>query len=328
MHVTINIINSITLFFALIFLFLSISCDAPRNNPLDPQNPENNYYIIEGIVKTVSIPNQPLQDVIVSFRDLTNLTETNASGNFKIEMLSGQNGWLQVGKEDFLTDSLYIEWGNTRKINTEHFLNAIPHLDSLQVYSIILNRYPSLQTEQVVVQAKISDSDNDIDSVQVVIAKLSFIETLEYDVKDKWYKQIFSIYDLEIGNVEELVGHDFNIRVKDIFANKFFIGIGIIERVIREEIFFQTPSGNEITSPSPTLIWQRFTPGFNFTYSLQIYTAEIGSQLVWEKEALDADLVNYIVDIVLPANEYYWVVWAVDEFGNRTRSKPASFKVE
>lgn len=328
MHVNINFINIIKLFSALIFLVLGISCDAPRNNPLDPKNPDNSYYVLEGTVKTVSLPNQPLQDVIVSFGDLMSLNKTDASGNFKIEMVGAQDGWLQVGKVDFLTDSLYIEWGNTRKIKTEHFLNALPNLDSLQVYSVILNRYPSLQTEQVVVQAKISDSDNDVDSVQVVIDKLSFIETLEYDVNDKWYKQVFSIYDLAIGNIEELVGHDFNIRVKDIFGHKFFLGTGTIRRVIREEVLFQSPSGNEITSPSPTLIWQSFTPGFDFSYSLQIYTAEITSQLVWEKEALDADLVNYIVDIVLPPNEYFWVVWAVDEFGNRARSKPASFKVE
>ena len=125
-----------------------------------------------------------------------------------------------------------------------------------------------------------------------------------------------------------MVGYNIYIEVKDIFSKQFIVGQDILKRVIRQEVMFKSPSGNEITTPSPDLVWEIFNPGFDFEYSLQIYTAELTPQLVWQKDNLNSDLINYTVDIVLPANEYFWVIWAIDIFGNRTRSKPASFKVE
>ena len=328
MHVLIKPISDLWLFYAFIFSLLSISCNAPRSNPLDPKNPDNTYHVIRGVVKTVSIPNQPLPDVTVSFLNMSAQSKTDAVGNFNIEILSDQDGWLYFEKMGYINDSSYIDWQKANEIRIEKYLNAKPSLDSLQIYSVILNRYPDLQTEQLVVQAKVSDTDNDIDSVWVIIDPASLIGSLSYDFIEKWYKHIFSIYDLGIINIEELVGYNIYIKVKDIFANQFIIGQDILKRVIRQEVIFKSPSSNEITSPSPNLVWEIFNPGFEFNYLVQIYTAELTPQLVWQKSSLSSDLVNYSVDMALPPNEYFWVIWAIDTFGNRTRSKPASFKVE
>jgi hypothetical protein len=61
---------------------------------------------------------------------------------------------------------------------------------------------------------------------------------------------------------------------------------------------------------------------------VQVFTAEIIPQLVWEKRQLAAATDSCLVGQSLQPGEYFWVIWALDEFGNRTRSKPASFKVE
>jgi hypothetical protein len=98
--------------------------------------------------------------------------------------------------------------------------------------------------------------------------------------------------------------------------------------VIRQEVVFISPSGNEVTSSQPDLTWQPYTPGFDFYLQLQIFTSEIIPQLVWGRNQVSADSVSYTVDQELPPGEYFWVIWAVDDFGNRTRSKPASFRVE
>jgi hypothetical protein len=312
----------------LIPLILSTSCDAPRNNPLDPKNPDNSYYVIQGEVKTLSLPTQPVENVTVFCAAQALQTMTNAAGDFFLEILTAQDGWLHFNKSGYLPDSTYITWGQRRKIEIEKFLNSLPQLDSLLVYSVILNRYPTLQTEQIVVQGKISDRDNDIDSVRVAIDVISSTQPLAYNIIDKWYAYTFSVYDLGIAKVEQLVGYKFEIYVKDIFEHDINIGLGMVERIIRNEPLFQSPSGNEVTSSSPMLTWERFDPGFTFTYMVQIYTAEITPQLIWEWNKLDAEQTSYTVDIVLPPDEYFWVIWAIDEFGNRARSKPASFRVE
>ena len=312
----------------LFILILSISCDAPRNNPLDPNNPDNTYYVIHGKVKTQSLPTQPVENVAVICTGQDVQTKTNATGDFILETISAHDGWLRFQKSGYFADSAYIEWGQSKKIEVEKFLNSLPLLDSLMVYSVILNRYPDLQTEQIIVQTKISDRDNDIDSVRVIIDIILRTQSLEYNIIAKWYAHTFSIYDLGIEKLEQVVGHQFEISVKDIYNHNINIGLGTVERVIRNEPLFQTPSGNEVTTSSPTLSWEPFNPGFQFSYMVQIYTAEITPRLVWEKDNLSHEQTNYTVDIVLPPDEYFWVIWAIDEFGNRARLKPASFRVE
>ena len=309
-------------------MFLNIFCDAPRNNPLDPGNPDNHYYLLQGNVKTLSFPSQPLEGVTVFYTHQEMQTKTNSSGEFSLEIIEAEDSWVRFSKSGYLIDSVYIEWKLTKKVTTEQLMNALPQVENLQVYSVILNRYPSIQTEQVIVKSKITDQDNDIDSVAVVIGLDSIAHTLQYNVTDKSYERTLSIFDLGIAALEELVGHNFQIIVKDLFSHKFKLDTGTIERVIRNEVIFQTPAGNEVTSPSPTLVWERFDPGFNFTYLIQIFSAEITPQLVWEKSEIGPDITQYPVDITLPPDEYFWVIWVIDEFGNRTRSKPASFAVE
>ncbi len=303
-------------------------CDAPRKNPLDPENPDNIYHILEGKVKTVSLPAQPLPDVTVYWNKQTTKTQTNSEGIFSFETINTQNGWLRFEKEGYVSDSTYIQWNNDKKIFVEISLNALPSLDSLMVFSIILNRYPSLQKEQIAVEAKISDEDNDIDTVRVIINQIVFSSDLPFNTSNKWYQKTFSIFDLDIPRVERLVGHDFLIDVKDIFNHQFIVGRSTIERVIREEIIFISPAGNDTTSVNPTLIWQAFEPGFVFVYQLQVFTSEITPQLIWQKGYLDNNLTSYTGEMNLPPGEYFWVIWAIDEFGNRTRSKPASFIVK
>jgi hypothetical protein len=318
----------INLLFISLLLFLNIFCDAPRNNPLDPGNPDNHYYLLQGNVKTLSFPTQPLEGVTVFYTDQEMQTKTNSSGEFSLEIIEAEDSWVRFSKSGYLIDSVYIEWKLTKKVTTEQLMNALPQVENLQVYSVILNRYPSIQTEQVIIKSKITDKDNDIDSVVVVIGLDSIAKSLPYNVTDKSYERTLSIFDLGIAAVEELVGHNFRIIVKDIFFHNFKLDTGTIERVIRDEVIFQSPAGSEITSPSPILAWERFNPGFIFKYLIQIFSAEITPQLVWEKSEIGHDITQYPVDMTLPPDEYFWVIWAIDEFGNRTRSKPASFAVE
>jgi hypothetical protein len=321
-------LSAFTLYLCTFVPLFLLSCDAPHQNPLDPENPDNQYHYLQGTVRTLSIPHQPIEQATVQWPEQSLLTCTGSAGDFKLEMISPSDGWVCFNHEKYFHDSLYITWQNRKTVSIEHYLNALPQIDSLQIYSIILNRYPNLQTEQTAIRAKIIDRDNDTDSVLAINNFINSRQVLVYNINDKWYEKILSLYDLQISKTEEIVGHPFDILVKDIYNKTLIVGTGDIQRVIREEVVFISPSGNEVTPPQPILSWQKYLPGFNFYLQLQVYTSEIIPQLVWEKNQVVADSVSYTVDQMLPVGEYFWVIWAVDDFGNRTRSKPASFKVE
>ena len=309
-------------------LILFLSCDAPRNNPFDPQNPRNLYHTVTGQVKSISIPYQPLSEVSIVWPELSLSTLTNGEGHFLLETIRPSDTYLYFHKYGYVTDSIPMIWQDQKSIDVEVFLNAMPQIDSAQIYSIILNRYPDLQTEQLGIWARISDPDDDLDSVLVYNGYLENIYQLEYHVSDKSYGRTLGLGDLKINNIDMMVGRPFRFIVTDLFAHRFELEQLAVQRVIREMINHISPSGGESVSAQPVLRWQEFYPGFEFTITLQIYTTEIGSQLVWEKSGLADSTTSFQVNQALPPNEYYWVAWAIDDFGNRSRSKPASFLVE
>ncbi len=313
----------------IIWLFLNlVSCNAPRINPLDPENPANHYHQINGQVQTFSLPRVPLENVSVIWSEMEMTVYTNTDGMYSIETIGAQDNWVFFEKAGYFPDSSFIIWENQKTLHADMYLNTRPSLDSLNLYSVILNRYPSLQTEQVVAEAWISDPDNDIDSVQVLLPSTEITISVPYNTTLKLYERTFSIFDIGVDRLEDLVGVSFQLSVKDNFDHFSIFDIGSITRVIRDEVHFRTPSGNEITGPNPTLVWDIFTPGFNFTYILEIFTADITPQLQWRADQIEMSAFSFTVDTPLPDGPYYWVIWAVDSFGNRTRSKPASFTVE
>jgi hypothetical protein len=296
MNLRYNFINAVLLVAVMLF---ATCCQAPRNNPLDPENPANSYQYMSGEVKSVSIP-----------------------------YINAGPGWLHFTKAGYYSDSTYVFWQNTSELHFDIFLNAHPMLEDCEAYSIIENRYPSLQTERMQINVELSDIDNDIDSVFLNIDILDQIHLLGYNTTSKSYERTFSIYELDISSIEQLTGHPLSLSIKDIFENIHILEISSIKRVIREEVIFISPSGNEITSATPTLSWQKFNPGFSHTYSLEVFTSEITPQMVWHVDSLPDSLSECTVDVALVPGEYFWVIWAIDEFGNRSRSKPASFKIE
>jgi hypothetical protein len=322
-----NFKNTDILTISLSIMYL-IGCQAPRNNPLDPANPDNRFQSISGTVQTVSLPNQPIADVQVIWRQTAKGTVTDASGRYNIQLHNAGSDWLVFDKQDYFADSVYIEWRDASQLQIHAYLNAKPYLNGHKVYSSIENRYPNLQTERMIIQASITDPDNDIDSVFLNIPILEQDYLLPYNTTSKYYERTFSLTDLDVSSLDQLTGNDLRLTVLDIFSRRISLDLSSLKRVIRDEVVFISPSGNQITGPQPRLRWEPFTPGYFHTYSLEVFTSEIVPQQIWHTEGIADSISEFTVDINLPPDEYFWVIWAVDDFGNRTRSKPASFTVE
>ncbi|NCS89072.1 MAG: hypothetical protein AUK34_05060 [Ignavibacteria bacterium CG2_30_36_16] len=326
--------NKFYMFLIYIFLTLfataAVTCNAPRTNPLDPLNPDKPFTSIEGLVKTISFPNAPISNVKIYWQNDNLLSSTNAEGQFTINNIRPINGWLVFRNEKFVTDSVFIQWDSQKGKTVSVFLNAKPVLDSLEFYSIVLNRFQYSQTADLFIRARISDIDgvNDIDSVYVQNTFLNFFKILTYNVNTHFYETKITLSELTLFSIDEIIGKNFEIIVRDLDARFFTVGSSNIKRIIKQEIEISSPSNHQSVSSPFVLSWKRFTPGFSFKYLLQISTDTTPPEVVWQVENVSPDSISYLVNQALNPGEYFWTIWAIDEFKNRARSKPATFNLE
>ena len=321
--------NFLKIFPLFIIIALLCSCDAPRENPLDPQNPDNEIYELSGVVKTIGFPNNPIPGVKVYWENDNKLVYTSQDGHYQIGNIRKKNGWLRFEHADYSPDSIHIIWGNQKKIESQSFLNTKPVLDNIDLYSIVKNRYQVNQIFEIMISTVITDAEgsNDIDSVYFEIAALGISNSLPNTVSNV-YERKLSLLELNITSLDEVIGHEFIIYVIDASGRVFNTGSSNLKRVIRQEINIISPLGGEIVNNPVSLRWERFTPGFEFTYLIQISTDESPAELVWEKYNISSGEISYQPDTTLAAGNYFWVIWCIDEFQNRCSSKPATFTVE
>jgi hypothetical protein len=311
-----------------IHLLLTVSCNAPRNNLLDPENPDNKISTLEGFVKTVKVPRTPLENAEIYWKNDGLITNSDKDGYFKLDNLERRDGWLTISKENYSPDSLFVEFNNQKKIIENIFLNAIPQINELYFYSITINKFPSSQRYNLEVIANITDDENDIDSVFIENAELNVHKQLIYNPTFKVYMNSLLLSDLNVASIDAVIGKEFQITVFDTDQKKFVIGNSNIKRIIKEEIETTSPSGRDtVYTKSPFFEWRRFTPGFDFSYLLEIYTDEIQPNIIFQTKLFSSDI-NHQTVIKLVKGDYFWVIWAIDEFNNRTRSKPASFIIK
>lgn len=312
----------------LIILFF-FGCDAPRENPLDPDNPNNVFTSLTGVVRTVKVPNEPINGVNVFWPNANVVVQTNSSGNFYIEDLIAQNGFLYFEKTGYSKDSVFVEWNNSKNVNIIQQLNSIPKLVSGNLTSSVENRigFPDLQVYRLIVETIITDDENDVDSVFIKNDEIGFRGSLN-NISVTVFQNQFAPSQMNLSSIDHIIGKEFDVVAKDVVGKTFSIGTLSVKRIIKESIETIAPSNNETIQDSLVLNWRRFTPGYPFSYSLSIFTNTIDPELVWEKKDISSQEILYKVsDNILPGN-YFWVVWVIDEFGNKARSRPASFIIE
>ncbi len=309
-------------------LLLTISCDAPRQNPLDPQNPDSQLGDISGVTQTLHLPHQNLSGVEIYWANSGKITYSDQQGNFVINSLPKKDGWLFFKHESYIDDSLWINW-NKKSSSYLKYLNIRPTIEALSFYSIIINRTPTYQQLELVAKCKISDVDNDVDSVFISCRELEFKKHLIYNSDAEQYERNhISMSELGVGSAEGVIGKEFEILVLDKYQHLVSVKRANIIRVIRDEIEALSPSGHTVVDKTPSLLWKPFFPGYDFTIDVQIFNRDAPDVVVWIKDNLAASTTSVNVDAELEAASYFWVLWCIDQFGNRSRSMAKNFKVE
>ena len=306
------------------------SCNAPRENPVDPNNDGNNLSNLSGVVKSKGYPFTPIENVDVFWENDNILVKTDSKGKYDIKSVIKKNGWLKFNCTEYSSDSLYINWGDAEVLAGEIFLNAKPKLDSIQFFSVVENRFQFKQKHYLKIRASISDYEgiNDIASVKIVNDDLRLQKTLLYSPENNYYISELSLSDINSSSLNEVIGKDFKILVQDLDDRVYQVGVTNIKRIINDEVELISPKNNEITPKLIQLKWTRFIPGFNFSYRIEIFTNETSPSLVYTAENISQDDISHLVEEVLEGNNFFWVIWAIDEFNNQSRSKEGSFIIE
>lgn len=323
---------SILLFAAFAFY----SCDAPRLNPLDPENPDyippvvDTVYSIEGNIKTLAAPASAISGVKILWSGENKIITSNESGDFKFENAKKTNGKLYFEHSLYYSDSVDIEWGTQTSITIQKFLRTIPTVNYLKIYTEVLNSH-SVPSYKIGFDAEISDKDGVVDSVIIYNKDLKIYKSLPRQTFNK-YGANFKISELPLNSIEDAVGREFSLIFVDNQNNRITAAKEKISRIIKQEVVFTAPINGTEVSRTPTMEWIRFTPGFPFRYLIQVYTDETGPVLVFEQDNITSDQISFklpsaIDNEVNGTNQYFWVIWCIDEFNNKNRSRQATFTV-
>ena len=214
-----------------VIMCIGLSCNAPRNNPLDTQNPNNKLSRIDGTVQTATNPTSPISSAMVFWKNSNLYVRTNTNGKFVLENLDANNGWLCFSKDGFSSDSQFIEWNGKKKWETVVNLNTLPRLDSILLYSIVKNKNSGRADYQLVVNATVTD-DKDIDSVYLSNDELQIHQPL-LKQSSAYFHGTFSDFELNLPSFEIIIGRTFNILAREISGNYVNIGGATVKRIIK-----------------------------------------------------------------------------------------------
>ncbi|MFZ0452973.1 MAG: hypothetical protein WCE54_08120 [Ignavibacteriaceae bacterium] len=335
---------------------ISFSCNAPRDNPLDPNGPKAdlvqikpNLVQFDGTVQTISAPLTGIPGVSVFWIPGDAVVKSDVSGNFTINNIKpGDNGLLIFQKDSYSSDTVKISWENSTtillydsiKISLKNAaislpiinLNKIPTLDSYSIYSEVANQSGQSniavgQMADLVFKVKINDSDNDIDSVFVKNDMLNFTGGLE--LQSKLYQGTFTASKLNVNSLDETVGYNFDVWVIDSFKRTFLVGSNKVARVIKNGVDIIYPNDDSLAISLPVdLTWNQYSNGFPFTYKVEIYNAT-NPQPIFTQDNIPPDQTILVLDTSsVVSGDYFWAVSVVDKFLDSYKSLPGRFQIK
>jgi hypothetical protein len=306
---------------------LLLACEAERDNPLDPESP---YYkgtgAIIGWVKTRT--GEPISGMTLTVEPETTEYEfcfSNEEGFYEFEEVAAGSCKVIASKKGYAADSNWIEVAVGREDTVNFFLDILPGFTSCKV-----STHHILQNYYACPEAEVFDGDGliDIDSVVFWVAELPDTLSLEYDAGA--YRKIIYTDDLPGHSLEDLIGKDCFFRVIDKAGKQVSSSPVRAARIIYETPRVVKPVNFEEVGQNPELVWYKADLSYPYTYTVEVTNIKSGMPpvMVWSKGEISAGDTTVTVPILLSPDYYYWSVWVVDEFGDRSRSKEAGFEVK
>ena len=333
-----NMRQSLHRFFPMLAL-LSLGCNAPRDNPYDPD--ADNYIGpgssgISGRVTTYTGQALSGAEIVATPVGMGPVrgAYSNSGGYFAVTNVPVGAYLLQCFLTGFASDSMAITVSDSGLITGKNFiLNGLAAIHNLQVTSRYINTpsIPSLYY-QIRAQAALSlpDGINDIDAVFLrTQLGLEWEMTFDSQVQDSFYYFI-SINEntLPGGSVEGIIGHYFFCAVLDTAGVTVESDPATILRFLDEVPYTYSPGyGEEVFEPQPWLVWDPYSANFYFTHTARVFNNDGPAPvLYWQLANITAGE-DSIQTVYLPNGGYLWNLEVIDEFGNTAISLDAAFQV-
>ncbi len=298
--------------------------DAPRDNPLDPARGIRVSGKVERFYNNSGIPNAMIKLQPGHFSALA-----AADGSFAIDHIPAGNYTLSVAAAGFREDSLTLEL--RQSVSASFKLDALPFFRSISLTTQHISTFIAPQDSFFVSMAAAADDpDNrsDVKTVWYHVAEFGYTDTLfEASPQEKIFTGELDTGRLGLASIHELIGKSFVFYVEDLPG-----AASASEPVYITRIITDTPRGvapiNAAVTPPFQLHWQPLALPYPFTFHIEIKKVNFTFlTLAGEIRDIPANSTAATFSAALQPGEYIWLLYVVDEFGNRSRSLENPFIV-
>ena len=317
--------NKIIFLFGLIFAFLLHGCgDAPRTNPLDPALGSETSFEITGTVERLFITDAIPGATVTLLPDSIS-TIADPQGRFEFINLNDDIQRLLICRANgFMTDS--VQFNVISDTSLVFKLNALPKFDSITLRTHQEANFspPNSFYADILVNASDPDAPADFLQVWFRIDNIGYRDTLRVLENFSGFYDRFDRRDLNIGSIAELFGKPITVVLEDANGAVVESSPQFISRIIDPTPLTLSPTGS---TPTPfNFIWrnaddQNAIP-YSFEYRLEVFL-NINIPLLepeWTFNSISETDTSFIFNEFLTPDEYYWVLYIIDEFGNSSRS--------
>lgn len=323
--------GSYRLFLVTAVVLMANGCmpDAPHDNPLDPASRAfTNSGMLTGQVLSFYQPYGGISGALVTIEPSGIATWTNSSGAFSTGDVPSGKVWLIASHSGYMTDTVEAEVSAGREARVDIHLDALPIVGSCQVITRRIDQWWPRPVYSALVSGSVTDPDGfgDVAGATLQVDTMKFGMT--YLPESQAYQVTVNASNLPQRSLEWLVGKPFTIIARDrpggsVTGNAFYV-----TRIIEDAPVPTFPTALDTAAASPELNWNQPSLPFFYTCKLELFRLDQGlPTLIWSVSNLSASLTMYQYPDHLAAGLYFWTISVVDEYGNLSRSKEASFVV-
>jgi hypothetical protein len=214
------------------------------------------------------------------------------------------------------------------------YTSDLPKIISIDFYSCII--YREIKNLELILDVEIDDSKYPVNLLFLDSPLLIKRITLDYITEEGKYHCKLTNEHLRIHSPDKVVGIEFQLGFIDKKNNQAILDNIEIRRIVKEEVTLINPAGGDTVISKPLLEWRSdFDDIVNvsekkelekiYCFYVEVLTDEMVQ--VWSKDSLSIYSTSIEVDNELSPGIYKWVIWIIDHFKNRSRSKIKTFMV-
>ncbi len=303
--------------------------DASHDNPMDPDSKAfSNSGALSGSVLSFYQPYTGISGALVTIQPSGVAGLTNSAGAFSINGVPAGSVQIIVSRSGYLTDTVDSKASVGSESKVDIHLDALPVVGACQVLTRKIDQWWPHAVYSVVVSGTLTDPDGlgDIAGASLQVDTMKFAMT--YVPVQQYYQVSVDAANLPQGSLEWLVGKQFTVTARDRIGATSVGKPFSVTRIIQDAPIPIAPTALDTAAASPQLYWAQPTLQFPYSYKLELFRLDQGvPSLLWSVANLSSSLSSFQYPDRLSTGLFFWTISLVDEFGNLSRSKEASFYV-